>query len=306
MRYGVKSRWRGALVTGLVALALVLLVGDPASGTGTATIRVGSAEGASGDQITVRLEALGVPEPGLGVFNIDITYDPNVASPVACQKDPAGTIDAVVCNTAFSGNAVRVGGFQTSAGLTGTVALADITFRLVGKEGACGSLAPSAVEFADTKERPIVPLDLVSGSLCVKGTSGGSTPSGATPAVAAHPEGPSATPGAGAGLPPAAAMSATPGAAGESQAGGAAGTASPSADQESTGAAAPGTPGPTQMAASAPTSVAGAAGSGESPAAAEEADSEGWTRWAVAVAGAAVAAALSGYVVYRRLHRRTS
>jgi hypothetical protein len=294
MRYGVKSRWRGALVTGLVALALVLLVGDPASSTGTATIRVGSAEGASGDQITVRLEALGVPEPGLGVFNIDITYDPNVASPVACQKDPAGTIDAVVCNTAFSGNAVRVGGFQTSAGLTGTVALADITFRLVGKEGACGSLAPSAVEFADTEGRPIVPLDLVSGSLCVKGTSGGSTPSGATPVGAAHPASPGATPGAGAGLPPAATS------------GGAAGTASPSADQESTGAAAPGTPGPTQMAASAPTSVAEAAGSGKSPIATEESDSGMPWIVAIASAGAIIGAMSAAYFVYRRLRRQTS
>ena len=292
MRYGVKSRWRGALVTGLVALALVLLVGDPAGSTGTATIRVGSAEGASGDQITVRLEALGVPEPGLGAFTVDVTYDPNVASLVACKKDPAGTLDAVFCNTAFSGNAVRIGGFRASSGATGSVALAEITFRLVGKEGACGSLAPSAVEFADTEGRPIVPLDLAPGSLCVKGTSGGSTPSGATPAVAAHPEGPSATPGAGAGLPPAATSGAAAG--------------SPAADQESTGAAAPGTPGPTQMAASAPTSVAEAAGSGKSPIATEESDSGMPWIVAIASAGAIIGAMSAAYFVYRRLRRQTS
>ena len=294
MRYGVKSGWRGALVTGLVALALVLLVGDPASSTGTATIRVGSAEGASGDQITVRLEALGVPEPGLGAFTVDVTYDPNVASPVACQKDPAGTLDAVFCNTAFSGDTIRVGGFRASSGATGGVALAEITFRLVGKEGACGSLDPAAEEFADTDGRSIVPLDLAPGSLCVKGTSGGSTPSGATPAGAAHPEGPGATPGAGAGLPPAATS------------GAAASAASPSADQESTGAAAPGTPGPTQMAASAPTSVAEAAGSGKSPIATEESDSGMPWIVAIASAGAIIGAMSAAYFVYRRLRRQTS
>jgi len=292
MRYGVKSRWRGALVTGLVALALVLLVGDPAGSTGTATIRVGSAEGASGDQITVRLEALGVPEPGLGAFTVDVTYDPNVASPVACQKDPAGTLDAVFCNTAFSGDTIRVGGFRASSGATGGVALAEITFRLVGQTDACGSLDPAAEEFADTEGRPIVPLDLAPGSLCVKGTSGGSTPSGATPAVAAHPEGPSATPGAGAGLPPAATSGAAAG--------------SPAADQESTGAAAPGTPGPTQMAASAPTSVAEAAGSGKSPIATEESDSGMPWIVAIASAGAIIGAMSAAYFVYRRLRRQTS
>jgi hypothetical protein len=110
--------------------------------------------------------------------------------------------------------------------------------------------------------------------------------------VAAHPEGPSATPGAGAGLPPAATSGAAAG--------------SPAADQESTGAAAPGTPGPTQMAASAPTSVAEAAGSGKSPIATEESD--GGMPWIVAIAsaGAIIGAMSAAYFVYRRLRRQTS
>jgi len=296
MRQSVKALRLGMLAGVLVSLAVALLIGDPAGGAPTATLRVGSAEGASGTEVMVRLEALGVPEPGLGAFTIDVAYDPSVASPVACQKGPAGTLDAVLCNTAFSGNAVRVGGFRASSGATGGVALAEITFRLVGKEGACGSLDPAAEEFADTDGRSIVPLDLAPGSLCVKGTSGGSTPSGATPVGVAHPAGPSATPGAGTGLPTAAAASGATGAAG---------TASPSADQGSTGAAAPGTPRPTQMTASAPTSVAEAAGSGKSPAGAGEDNGESWTPWIVAVAvAAAVGTVLVGYLVYRRWHRR--
>jgi hypothetical protein len=288
-----------------MSLAAALLVSNPAGGAPTATVRVGSADGASGAEVTVRLDALNVPEPGLGAFTIDVAYDPNVASPVACQKDPVGTIDAVVCNTAFSDNAVRVGGFRTSAGATGSVALAEITFRLVGKEGACGSLAPSAVDFADTETKPVVPLDLVSGSLCIRGTSGSSAPGGSAPAEPAHPEEPGATPSAGTQLPPAAATSDAAGAAGEAPAGSGEGTASPSADQGSAGAAAPGTPGPTQMAAATPTSVAEAAGSGKSPIAAEESD--GGMPWITVIAvAAALGAALAAYIVYRRLRRPTA
>ena len=304
MRASGTTGYRWALIGALAALAAALLIAGPAGGESTATVRVGSAEGLSGDEVTVRLEALGLPEPGLGAFTIDVAYDPSVASPVSCRKDPEGVFDTVFCKIDSGGDAIRVGGFRTSSGATGSVALAEITFRLVGQTDACGSLDPAAAEFADTGGGSIAPLDLVSGSLCIGDTSGGSAPSGATPAGAAHPEGASATSGAGTGLPPAAATSGTPGATGGSQAGGAAGTASPSADQGRT--AAPATPGPAQMGAADPTSIAKAAGSGESSAAAEEADSEGWTRWAVVVVGAAVAAALAGYVVYRRLRRRTS
>jgi hypothetical protein len=287
----IDHRW--ALIGAFAALAVALLIAVPAGGASTTTVRVSSAEGLSGDEVTVRLEAEGLPDPGLGAFTINVTYDPNVASPVACQKDPAGILDTLLCDTAFSGDAIRVGGFRTSSGATGTVALAEITFRLVGQTDACGSLDPAVEEFADTDAQPIAPLDLAPGSLCVNGASGGSTPSGSTPAVAAHPGGPNATSGAGTALP-SAATSAAAGAAAGSQAGGAA------------SAAVLGTPGPTQMAASAPTSVAEAAGSAKSPIETEA--SGGGMPWIVAIAGAvAIIGAMSvAYFVYRRLRRQTS
>jgi hypothetical protein len=198
MTDSLKARRPGALVAVVVALALALLAGDPAGGASAATVRVGSAVGMSGDEVTVRLEVAGVPEPGLGAFTIDVTYDPKVASPVACSKDPDRIFDTVLCNTSFSGNAVRVGGFRTSSGATGSMALADITFRLVGQAGACGSLAPSAAEFADTQNNPIMPLDLTSGSLCIKGMPGEATE---TPGATPQPEGPGHTPAGRPGSP---------------------------------------------------------------------------------------------------------
>jgi len=134
-------RRRSTIVGAILALAVALLIGDPAGGASTTTVRIGSGEGSPGEQVTVRLEALGVPDPGLGAFTIDVTYEPNVASPVVCQKDPQGIFDTVLCNTSFGDNTVRVGGFRSSSGAAGGVALADVTFRLVGQEDACSRLS---------------------------------------------------------------------------------------------------------------------------------------------------------------------
>jgi len=264
MTDSLKARRPGALVAVVVALALALLVGDPAGGASTATVRVGSAEGASGDEVTVSLEALGVPEPGLGAFIIDLTYDPSVASPVACRKDPQGIFDTVLCNTSFSGNTVRVGGFRASSGATGSVALADVTFRLVGQAGACGSLAPSAAEFADTETRPITPLDLTSGSLCIRGMPGEPT---VTPSAPPNPESPGHSPADPPGSP----------------------TSAPS----------PGNTPPAPFGAI--TIVAPPTGEGG---AAQESAGGDWTAPVAGVAAVAGAAALAGYLTYRRVHRR--
>jgi hypothetical protein len=149
-------------------MAALLFIGS-ASAAPAVTVRVTSAEGASGSVVSVRLEVLDVPEPGLGAFTIDIEYDAAVASPASCHENPDGVLDAAICNTAFSGNTVRVGGFRASSGASGSVPLASIDFRLVGQEDDCGSLVPKVIELTDTQALPITDLSLVSGSLCVRG-----------------------------------------------------------------------------------------------------------------------------------------
>jgi hypothetical protein len=263
MRDDARTGRRWVLVGVLLAIAVALLVGDPAVGAPTATLRVGSAVGLSGDEVTVRLEVAGVPEPGLGAFTIDVTYDPKVASPVACSKDPDRIFDTVLCNTSFSGNAVRVGGFRASSGATGSIALADITFRLVGQAGACGSPAPSAAEFADTETRPIAPLDLVSGSLCIRGMPGEPT---VTPGAPPQPEGGGHSPAGPPGSP----------------------TSAPS----------PGNTPPAPFGAI--TIVAPPTGEGG---AAQESAGGDWTAPVAGVAAVAGAAVLAGCLTRRRVHR---
>lgn len=295
----MKAGRRAALAGVIVALALALTLRDPAISSGTATIRAGSAEGVSGEEATVRLETLNVPDPGLGAFTIDVTYDPSVASPVGCNEDPGDIFDTVLCNTSYRPNSVRVGGFRVSSGGTGSMALADITFRLVGQVGAYGGVVPALTEFADTQGRPITPLDIVPGSLCVTGASeapaaGTAAPSLIPAADGTRDPGPSRTTRATASsaVPPVLANAdATAAPTDETQV--AEPTAAPSAAHLRAGA----THAPEQDAKAPP---------GRAQTAVEETDGDGWHIWVLALAGAAVGVCLVGYATYRSVVRSRS
>lgn len=82
----------------------------------SASVNVG-AEGAVG------VDALNIPEPGLGAWTIDVTYDPAVLTPTACIPEQGG-----VCNPAFESNIVRITGASAS-GVVGSNSLGAITFR---------------------------------------------------------------------------------------------------------------------------------------------------------------------------------
>jgi hypothetical protein len=131
----------------------------------TAAVRIGSAAVPSG-QATVRLEAIGVPAPGLGAATIDVNYDPSVVSPVSCAKDPNGLFDMILCNLAYQPNVVRFTALRATAGATGTLPLADITFRIVGAAGQCSDLDVVVVTFTDPDGSPITTTD-GDGQICV-------------------------------------------------------------------------------------------------------------------------------------------
>jgi hypothetical protein len=122
----------------------------------------------------VRLEVLDVPSPGLGSYTIDISYDPAVVDPVGCAPDPGGVLDVELCNLDFERNdvnpdVIRVGGFRMSAGATGTVALADITFQAIGASGLCSDLTfpgGKVFELTDTNG-PNIPYHVENGSICI-------------------------------------------------------------------------------------------------------------------------------------------
>jgi hypothetical protein len=146
----------------LAALASTSIVG-----AADTVVRMGSTTGASGQEVTARLEVLGVPEPGLGAFTIDVGYNPDIVSPVSCEGDPAKALDSVVCNPGYKTGSVRVGGYRMADGLTGDTALADITFRLSGDEGDCSDLTVTIVELTDPSTAALSSPQVENGSICI-------------------------------------------------------------------------------------------------------------------------------------------
>jgi len=148
-------------------LGIWLLVSDGlVHGSDTTTIQIGSGEGEHCTNVTVRLEALEIPAPGLGSYVIDVGYDSGVVEPVDCQKDPNGVIMTDLCNIDFGPGVVRCGGFQAEAGLTGQVALCDITFHAICEPGQCSDLVLTVGEFFDTDTGDIQPRDVANGEIC--------------------------------------------------------------------------------------------------------------------------------------------
>ncbi|MCH7699928.1 MAG: hypothetical protein IH865_13410 [Chloroflexi bacterium] len=85
-------------------------------------IVVGSYEAAVGEEVTVVLEAVDIPPPGLGAWDVDITYDTAIVSLAECAPLQGG-----ICDLERREDTVRVAG-ANAAGLPGTFTLAEIVF----------------------------------------------------------------------------------------------------------------------------------------------------------------------------------
>jgi len=123
-----------AIAATAAGVALTIAVVTMASAQ-DATIVAGSATAGVGQEAAVNVDALGIPDPGLGAWTVDITYDPSVVTPVACIPDNGG-----VCNPSFSDTVVRITGASAS-GLPGDSSLGSITFR-------CEALGTSSLAVA--------------------------------------------------------------------------------------------------------------------------------------------------------------
>lgn len=163
---GLTGAWKG-----LAAIALALVVGVVAAsqaGAANETVRLGRATVAPGAQGTVTLEALDIASPGLGAWEIGVTYNSSVVTAVACAPGTGS-----VCNTHFSSNQVRVVGAFAS-GHVGDSALAGITFECANRAGTT-SLTVTVLVLADgTVGTPrAIAADVVHGSIDCTGAAGG-------------------------------------------------------------------------------------------------------------------------------------
>ena len=141
---GIKGLRIGLVGAAVIALALIggmLLAGTAAAAAhGTVDVEDGSA--APGEEGTVEVAALGVGGEGLGAWTIDISYDTDVITAVACTAEQGG-----VCNAEFGDGVVRVTG-ASAGGLDGDTVLGSITFECGDAEGS-SDLTISINVFAD-------------------------------------------------------------------------------------------------------------------------------------------------------------
>jgi hypothetical protein len=93
-------------------------------GATDATIQIGSGEAAVGQEATVLLEGLGVTEPGLGAWTINVAFDAVIVSILSC--DTGDTVAA--CNLAYEPGKMRLAG-ATGEGFPGDTTLATVRFR---------------------------------------------------------------------------------------------------------------------------------------------------------------------------------
>lgn len=144
-------------------------------------IRIGSYEAVVGDEVTVLLQAVDIPPPGLGVWAVDVIYDSAIVHATACTSEQDG-----VCSPAFSDDTVRVTGAVVSEGLTGTFPLATFSFGC----DAVGTSELEVVEVLFTTAEPqleIEDLSLDNGSITCE-EPGEDLPEAAATVVPPQPE----------------------------------------------------------------------------------------------------------------------
>jgi len=129
---------------------------SPASGQGGGpTVSIEGGQAPTGGTDVTTLSALGVSDPALCGFAVDVQYDPLVTVPMGCDPDPEGKFDAELCNPNYPGDIVRVVGATGSLeGVRGDIPLADITWCAVGSLGESTDLDVRIVSFLDCADAP--------------------------------------------------------------------------------------------------------------------------------------------------------
>jgi hypothetical protein len=134
-----------------LALLVVAVIYSSEVLAGTPTVRVGSVSTGVGLEGTVELDALGIGEPGLGAWTIEIVYDPEVAAVAECTAEQGG-----ICNAAYAEDTIRVVGTNVY-GLVGDHTLARIVFacKAVGES----DLTPTLRVLADSTPGGPLPIE---------------------------------------------------------------------------------------------------------------------------------------------------
>ncbi|HUF52309.1 MAG TPA: PKD domain-containing protein [Dehalococcoidia bacterium] len=125
---------------------------------GKYVVTVTSGEVSEGETVTVTV-SVQTPVSGLGSYDIDIAYDPQVLAPQSCADHFGGTCDIF----AFA-NTVSTSG---SAGSSGNLTVATITFGAAGFSCCVSSLTPFAFSLQDANGKAVTNIQYVGGSITV-------------------------------------------------------------------------------------------------------------------------------------------
>ncbi len=184
-RFAFIALLAAAVVAGGVLLPVL-------AGAAQGTVRVDSAQASVGHNAIITLSARDVGAPGIGVWTIDVSYDPTTVSVVECRAGQGG-----ICNEGFTENSVRVAGISL-AGLVGVSDLAGISFRC--EQAGVSLLGISIDVFSDASIGEPQPIDttVLTGALtCIDETP---TPTAVPPTPTEVPaEPPASYPGKVAG-----------------------------------------------------------------------------------------------------------
>ncbi|MCH8007993.1 MAG: excalibur calcium-binding domain-containing protein [Chloroflexi bacterium] len=117
---------KGLALRAITAVVAATVIAIGLAGTASAQeelIAIDSASVAVGELAAVNVDSLNIPEPGLGAWTVDITYDPAVVSASACIPE-----NGSVCNPAFDSQTVRITG-ASAGGVVGDATLGALSFR---------------------------------------------------------------------------------------------------------------------------------------------------------------------------------
>lgn len=137
-----RKGWRVGIVLAAAAVAGAFALVASAAWAAGPTVSIGSGSAAPGADASVKLDSMDVGAPGLGAWSIDITYDPDVVTPTACDTE-----HGAVCNPAYRDNMIRVAGALAN-GIEGDTLLATITFECADAVGE-SPLTITLPDFAD-------------------------------------------------------------------------------------------------------------------------------------------------------------
>ncbi|MGB0388269.1 MAG: cohesin domain-containing protein [Ardenticatenaceae bacterium] len=122
--------------------------------TPATTVQVISSTVPFSDQIAIPLSMVDMGAEGVGALNIDIEYDPSVLQATGCVADPDSLFEYSQCNLGFAPNKVRFTALSAT-GVSGDVALGQVTWKALGDPGESSPLALIINAFAYPDGDPI-------------------------------------------------------------------------------------------------------------------------------------------------------